>query len=350
MSHPEYSTCSIHYFSGTGNARRAAEWLADAFRSYGTKTSVSMLSEAESEPDSGADENRLLGFCFPTHGFNAPPIILNYLASLPRGTNDVFLLNTRGGTKLGPIFFPGLSGVALLIPALILLSKGYKIRAMHPLDMPSNWLSLHPALRGNAVTAITRRCRRICTRVAGKISEKKRLYRWFFELPLDLCISPVSVLYYFIGRYALAKTFIATPACNHCGLCVKECQLGAVRFKNGNPFWTYQCESCMHCLNSCPERAIQTMHGVTILLWGLLLMGLPWLLVSGVATVFHLQVGFSTVSLILWLLASVVLLLPLGLSYRLIHYLMRFRPFAALVSYTSLTRYRWWGRYRPGSD
>jgi hypothetical protein len=67
-------------------------------------------------------------------------------------------MNTRAGVKLGRLFLPGLSGIALLLAAVVLMAKGYRIAGMRPIDMPSNWLSIHPSLRPNAVVAIADRC------------------------------------------------------------------------------------------------------------------------------------------------------------------------------------------------
>jgi hypothetical protein len=49
-------------------------------------------------------------------------------------------MNTRAGVKLGQLFLPGLSGIALLLAAVVLMAKGYSIAGMRPIDMPSNWL------------------------------------------------------------------------------------------------------------------------------------------------------------------------------------------------------------------
>lgn len=46
--------------------------------------------------------------------------------------------------------YPGLSGLALILPALMLRLKGYRIKGLRPLDLPSNWISLHPGLRGKS--------------------------------------------------------------------------------------------------------------------------------------------------------------------------------------------------------
>jgi hypothetical protein len=63
--------------------------------------------------------------------------------------------------KIGRIFLPGLSGVALWLSALVLFIKGYKIVGLRSIDLNSNWISLHPSLADKTVLSIYKRCRKI---------------------------------------------------------------------------------------------------------------------------------------------------------------------------------------------
>ena len=112
----------------------------------------------------------LISFCSPTHGFNLPPIVLRFIRKFPKVKHtDAFILNTRGGLKLFKFFLPGLSGLAQILPALVLSLKGFRIVGMQPLDLPSNWLILHPGLRKKVVNSIYNRCNQIVNDFASKI-------------------------------------------------------------------------------------------------------------------------------------------------------------------------------------
>ncbi|MEI8226405.1 MAG: hypothetical protein WCG82_10820 [Bacteroidota bacterium] len=138
----------IYFISGTGNARVSSEWIADEAGKKGLKTVVQQIDRLENIVMPLADEKPLIGFAFPTHGFKAAPIMLRFIAGFPPGLcKEVFLLNTRAGMKLYKLFMPGLSGVALLLPAFILWLKGYKCIGFRPVDLPSNWIPLHPGLK-----------------------------------------------------------------------------------------------------------------------------------------------------------------------------------------------------------
>jgi Pyruvate/2-oxoacid:ferredoxin oxidoreductase delta subunit len=338
----------IFYFSGTGNAAHVAQWVVEAIRGAGataTTLNIDGMDRCSIEPP---EPDVLLGFVSPTHGFNFPPVMLGFLFSFPRTRhrNRVFLMNTRGGMKLGRLFVPGLSGIALLFAAAVLMAKNYKVAGMRPIDMPSNWLSLHPSLRPKAVVAIADRCEAIARRFAIRLISGRTDFRALLDLPQDLLIAPVSLLYYAVGRFALAKSFFANAACNNCGACEARCPVKAIVTVRGRPFWTFRCESCMRCMNECPNRAIETGHGyvagVILIVYAFVADG-AWMAVTRMS-------GVAVAGPLLWWIRfvfdSLVLLGALALIYRLIHVNGRHPGCQHILVATSLTRYKCWGRYR----
>ncbi len=344
---PSFKALKIYYFSGTGNAANVAKWFSEEAEAGGVDSEVINISSVKREDLRIENRDALLGFCSPTHGFNFPPITLKFLFSFPRGKNRVFIMNTRAGMKLWKIHTMGLSGIAQLLAALVLLLKGYKVVGMRPVDLPSNWISIHPGVRKKVVSSIFMRCERNTRRFARNILSGKKKYRALFDIVLDLAVSPIALAYYFVGRFILAKSFVASHACTMCRLCIKSCPVGAIKELDRRPYWTFKCESCMKCMNACPERAIQTAHGLVIgTLYLIMTAGMEWLYYL---TVDRLPVGtlhnvFDNGS-IRFLIASALCIPFLFMSYRIIHYLMRFRFFERLVVLTSLTVFKWWRRY-----
>ena len=53
--------------------------------------------------------------------------------------------------KLAKLYLPGLSGATLLFAAIILRIKGYRIVGLRSIDLPSNWIFLHPGLKEKVV-------------------------------------------------------------------------------------------------------------------------------------------------------------------------------------------------------
>ena len=148
-----------------------------------------------------ARENPLIGFAYPTHGFNAIPAMIYFMLRLPHGEGrKVFLMNTRGGLKLSKIFINGLSGMALLLPAFILLMKGFRCIGFRPVDLPSNWIILHPGVRREVVSSIYEHWEVNVRRFARKILSGKRVWRGLYSFPVDIAMVPLALGYYLAGQ------------------------------------------------------------------------------------------------------------------------------------------------------
>ncbi len=343
-----YSSLYIYYISGTGNARKSAEWIADEARSAGIKAVLIQIDRLKDISFPSSSEDALLGFAFPTHGFNAAPIMLRFIASFPRGlAKDAFLLNTRAGMKLSRLFTPGLSGLSLILPAFMLRIKGYRITGYRPVDLPSNWIPLHPGIRKKVINSIFIRCEGIVRDFAGKIIKREKVFNGLLSLPVDLLISPLAIGYYFAGRFFLSKTFIANPDCNACGLCIKECPTSSIKLVRGRPYWKLTCESCMRCLNNCPLRAIEAAHGLAAGFLILIMVANTWI-TSLIISVLNKGTDSQWVK-ILSQVSSLALTVAIpAFIYLLLHQVAGFRPLSLLLKYTSLTTYRFWRRYKPG--
>jgi len=346
----KYDHLIIFYFSGTGNSKKSAEWIAQSGRKRGMK--VNLLSiDRFSEVDLPELEGKcLFGFCSPTHGFNMPPIMLKFISKFPKlKGHGAFILNTRAGMKLYKGYLPGVSGIAQFFPALMLLLKGFKIVGMQPIDLPSNWLIIHPGLRKKVVASLFKKHKRIVSEFAERLLNGGRKYQAFWSLPIDIALAPISIGYYFVGRFFLAKTMFATDKCDACMVCVKNCPVGAIKWVDDRPFWTWKCESCMRCANQCPERAIETPQGFAAFIWfiasvvsSMIFSG--WMLRKNILGVSDHHWWAETIS---FTLISVIMIFFMFTGYRLVHYMMQYKWFSRLVEYTSLSRFRWWRRYKP---
>jgi NAD-dependent dihydropyrimidine dehydrogenase PreA subunit len=341
----EWDSLYIYYISGTGNARISAQWIADEAGQRGLKCVVRQIDRLENIDFPSPAENPLIGFAFPTHGFNAAPIMLRFIAGFPaRLAKNVFLLNTRAGMKMGKIFLPGLTGLALVIPALILRLKGYKCIGFRPVDLPSNWIPLHPGIKQKVIESIFRRCEPIVRNFANQILDGKKIYSGLRSLPLDLLISPIAMGYYIGGRFFLSKTFMANNKCTNCGICIKECPTSSISLVMNRPYWKLTCESCMRCLNHCPEKAIEATHGLAIVFIVLISAINTWLILS-LAGIFGIPSEALWWKLATQVIYIVVMVFTAAALYMAMHVAMAFRPLRYLVQYTSLTSLKSWRRY-----
>lgn len=326
----------IYFFSGTGNAKRIALWISHEAQKENIPCHLHNIG---SGPHPAPSPDSTIIFISPVHGFNYPKITLDFIRKFPPGTNEVILMNTRAGMKLGNWVTPGLTGIGFYLSAFWLKGKGYKIVGQIPYDMPSNWLLLHPALKTKASYFIHEKIKERVVRHFEILKNNKPLFISNQEIVQDVLIAPISMLYYFFGRFFLAKTFYASDKCDNCGICIKECPVNAIIEVNGRPYWTIHCESCMHCMNYCPEKAIETSHGLvafTILAY-----------IFSVTNLQHLfpaikHLGFITE----FVLKNLIFLAIVIVFYYLQQWLLRFSFFAKIITGLSFSYYKFWGRYK----
>lgn len=345
----EYDNLTIYYFSGTGNAKNASLWILKVAEENGLKTQLINIDRFKTIDPPELTGRTLIGFCSPTHGFNLPPIVLKFIRKFPKVNNaDAFILNTRGGLKLSQLFIPGLSGLAQILPALMLRMKGFRIVGMQPLDLPSNWLILHPGLKTEVINSIYNRCKQIVNDFALKMLNGKRSYKALISLPIDIALLPIALGYYLIGRFFLAKTLVATDLCNSCEKCINQCPVNAITMVNERPFWSYNCESCMRCVNACNQRAIETTHtfSATLLVISSLVIS-PFLITTLKYFGAWEFINQSVIMENMWsLMNAIIFLIFVFISYRILHFLMRYKFVNTIIAYTSFSKYKFWRRYK----
>jgi ferredoxin len=263
--------------------------------------------------------------------------VLHFLQHFPKGNNRVVLMNTRGGLKIGKFVTPGLSGVSFIWSSFVLRKKGYQMIGQIPFDMPSNWISIHPALTGKAIKFIDETNYKKVKKHAAILFSGKSDFLAYRDLVQDILFSPISLTYYLAGRFFFAKSYYTSTACDHCGVCEKECPAHAIKNSDRLPFWTFRCENCMRCMNICPKQAIETTHGLwVILIWmSTVLSGF----LCRIATISN-PTGF-----VKFVFFSVLFFILLFLFYRIHHFLLHSKLIRKLISFTSLTHYTFWGRY-----
>lgn len=348
MENARWGSLWIYYISGTGNARKSSEWIADEASKRGMKVIVQKIDRLENIEFPTSAERALIGFAFPTHGFNAAPIMLKFIAGFPSGlSRESFVLNTRAGMKLSRLFMPGISGVALILPALMLLIKGYRCIAMKSVDLPSNWIPLHPGLKKKVVDSIFIHCEGIVRKFANKLLDGTKVYSGLLSLPLDLLLIPIALGYYVGGRFFLAKTFIANSNCDNCGLCIKECPTSSIRLVENRPYWKLTCESCMRCLNHCPKKAIESAHGMAVIFW-LAFSAVNTRLITLIFRMTDINENALWSRILSNITGIIIMVLATTLLYRILHYAMRSGIVRSFVRFTSLTSLPFWRRYKPG--
>jgi NAD-dependent dihydropyrimidine dehydrogenase PreA subunit len=337
-----YREATFYFYTGTGNSYRVAAWMADIAREAGVAVTLRPIGSAHPGHEVGTGQTALLGLVMPTHGFTTPWAMLRFAVRLlPRRRTHAVVVATRAGSRIGPVFTPGIEGTATLIVALILALKGYHIRGATGIDMPSNWTAVHPGLAPDTVVGIGERARVRVAGFMGAILSGKRRFTGWIPLLIGLWLFHISLAYLLLGRLFLVKLFFASDRCTGCGLCAEYCPNSAIRMRGrGNrsrPYWTFHCESCMRCMAYCPTQAVEASHllGVGVYLLAAAVPTatlLAWLVARAPALAWL----SGTPS---WLFESVYALVALGLGYPLFHFLLTIGWVNRLFTLATLTHY-----------
>lgn len=347
-----YRNMTVYFLTGTGNSYRAACWLAEQAQAGGMAAAVIAAEAARPERELAAGPGQLFGLVFPVHGFTAPWHVIRFALSLPRRNGmQAFVAVPRGATKIGasPVF-PGMEGTAGYLIALILSLKGYTVRGVTGLDMPSNWTLLHTSLSPANVACVLARAKAQAGQLLTRILAGRTYFNGLVCLSAGLALAPLSLLYLAVGRFWLSKLFFAANACTGCGVCVRNCPNGAVVLRGAGkprPYWTFACDSCMRCMSFCPEKAVEAGHSLGAITFYLttvpagawvinqaagLMPGTEWLRAGWVQVA--VQYPYTLISL--WL------------SYSVFHRLSRIPLINSLFTWTTLTHF--YARYHePGT-
>ncbi len=103
----------------------------------------------------------------------------------------------------------------------------------------------------------------------------------------------------------------------------------------------------MRCVNACPQRAIETTHGFAITMSLIsIFVNTPILILLMVKIGVWEFIQQSELSKNIWaMITGFIFVLFVFLSYRILHFMMRYTFFNKLIAYTSLSTYKFWRRY-----
>ena len=236
----------IFYFSGTGNTRWAAQQVSEA-----TGEELCFIPDElrQNALQYSLDEDERLGFCFPTHGWQPPRIVRQFIRrAVFRNVKYVFALTTCGDNM----------GHAMRILRKELASKGLHLNASFAVVMPESnvcFSFLHldtPEAERRKIAAAQEYMPHVCQ----AIRERQRGIH-------ELVRGAIPYTYtYLIGGYYNKhlitdnKFWVDADACTQCGLCSKKCPVDDI--EGTPPRWKHNglCTNCLACYHYCPAHAI----------------------------------------------------------------------------------------------
>jgi len=343
--------------SGTGNTYRVSRWIEEIVNRDKIKSKVVMIEDADFHNDLNQGADLLLGLLFPTHGFMPPWSMIKFLFRMPkRADMPVMCVATRGGLKIGPLYIPGVSGFATFFAAIMMILKGYSVKAIFSLDMPSNFINFHWGLHPKNVDNISDRAKHRLKLLIPRILNSQRILftrnnlwesLWCVLLFWLLPIYPV--LYLIFARMFMAKVMFSNNKCVGCGMCAKFCPNNAILMKDAGakkrPYWTYHCENCLRCMGYCQKKAVEAGHSWAVLLYFITsvpVISYVWVWLHETFNFFPAISGYWTIEveyIFNFLLFVIYFLSAVFLSYWIFWYLIRFPVFNTFFSLTTPTHY-----------
>jgi len=249
-----YFCTMIFYFSGTGNTKWVAEQLA---QSTGEELRYIPDELRKGELKYTLQEGERLGFCFPTHGWQPPRIVRDFIRKSTFSSHPSSLLHHPSTFVYAVTTCGDNMGHAMRILNKELKQKGLHTHATFAVVMPESnvcFSFLHldtPEREQKKIAEAKVKVDHICEVVKNRQNAE------------ELVKGAIPYTYtYVIGGYynkhlITDKHFwVDEEACIKCGLCAKLCPVDDI--EGLPPRWKHDgsCTNCLACYHHCPKHAI----------------------------------------------------------------------------------------------
>lgn len=237
----------IFYFSGTGNSRLASDVLSKELGEQLVFIPDVKIPDIKFEGES-------LGFVFPVYSWGVPPLVMEFVKSLPESfieavkgqKADVWCVLTCGDeVALAPEMFEN-----------AMSKRGITLNSIWSVIMPNNYVLL-PGFDVDSKEVERMKLKDAPTRlkkIASGIKEgegKVDVTRGSLAALKTKCIYPL-----FRKWGIFPKKWRSTDMCVACGICAESCPLHNITMKDNHPRWGKNCCSCLACYHSCPRHAV----------------------------------------------------------------------------------------------
>jgi ferredoxin len=331
-----FEKISVFFMTGTGNSYKVAIWFTEIAQELGLQIKIQQIKTDKLCID--PDSKTLCVFTLPTHGFTAPWLILKHIVCFPRGNGaSAVVLPSRAGTRMKGVSLPGMEGTAGYLIACLLFLKGYKVRGVMGVDMPSNWTAVHWGLSKENIEFIISAAEPRVKHFAKTVLSGQVYFDGIIPLILGVWLFPVSFAYLVMAQFILSKLFFASDKCIGCGLCASICPKRAIIMTGKTkqrPYWSYSCDSCMACMNYCPHQAVEASPIIAIIFYYLTTVPVSAYLLNNIVKVpLWVPINWSGIIQYIYVLTAVFL------AYLILHTTLGWRLFSRILSRLSHTHY-----------
>lgn len=232
----------ILYFSGTGNSRFAAQFLArqlgDEAADAGAYIKAGERAEFHSE--------RPWVFVAPTYSWQMPHLFARWIRDGAfSGSDEAYFLLTCGGEI----------GNAGQYTQQLCEEKGLRHCGTRAVVMPENFIAMFNAPGPEEAKAIVEAAKPVLQGYGEQIARGAPLGQEKCGVLDRLKSGAVNRGFY--RFFVKADPYYVTDACVGCGKCVSGCVLNNITLTDGRPVWGSNCTQCMACICGCPMGAIE---------------------------------------------------------------------------------------------
>lgn len=232
----------IVYYTGTGNSRYAAEYLASA-------TGDALVDAApyiQSGKAATLTSEKPWVFVSPTYGWRIPRIFREFIErGTFSGSRETYFVMTCGSEI-------GNAGAYL---QKLCAEKEFVFRGVQEVVMPENYVAMF-YVPGEAESAeIRSSADRTLAQTADFMCAGKNFPHHAATLIDRVRSTVVNPVFYAVC--VKSRAFTVSDTCIGCGKCAKGCPVNGIEMKNGKPVWTGACTHCMACICGCPAAAIE---------------------------------------------------------------------------------------------
>lgn len=230
---------TIYYFSGTGNSLKVAkdlsEQLEDSKIIQICKNNMSISKDTQSEK---------IGFVFPVYFSGIPVMLKSFMENLQISKhNYVFAIATCGGAV----------GTSFNQIKKILEQKDIKLSVSFTVFMPGNDQLVYSPASQEKQDKLFRNEKNQVHEIASAIKSSQQV-----EYKVNAFMNAFGkLLYTNFKPKDIDKNFWTDEKCIGCGICSKVCPANNIVIYEGKPKWEHQCESCLACMQWCPQESIQ---------------------------------------------------------------------------------------------
>ena len=231
----------VLFFSGTGNSKYAASFIADAL---GDEL-VSLNDVIKNGLERKFSSQKPFVIAAPIYSWRLPEIVEELVRGAEFiGSKRLYFVATMGSN----------SGIADKYCEKLTLKKGMEFMGFCGVPMPDNYVVMDVMMDKAAAARKIEAAKPEFERIAKAIANGERLQKTDATGSAWLCSCVVSRLFNMFARGC--GSFNVSEKCVSCGRCVRNCPVNNITMTEKGLVFGNKCVACYSCIHRCPNQAI----------------------------------------------------------------------------------------------